>query len=406
MRRLCDRHAGVGADGVLELREAGEPGYVARRADLQPRRLGGRAVRQRRAPGRPVPARPRLDGRPPVLGPHGRRRDPADDPVRHDVPRGHGPRPPALARLPRWAGPTAPASCAPADARGASSTSRSATRSARSRWARHGEVDALDVTAVGAQIERSDLFPDRTNVSFFAPEPGGDGAIRARIFERGVGETASSGTGACGAAVAHVLRGGDSPVTVRMDGGELEVDVGEDLHVDLTGWAVPVFAGEVDEARAQTLTACSRSARVQRRLAVGRRPALADDQRARHAVAAGRELLLARAGDDDRSRRHLAARLDRLLARDVDDRRRRGEHDVRAEHGLAADPHALDDDAARADERAVLDDHRARPAAARARRRCPTPPDRCTSAPICAHEPTVAQVSTIVPEPTHAPTLT
>jgi diaminopimelate epimerase len=43
-----------------------------------------------------------------------------------------------------------------------------------------------------------------------------------------------------------VLRGGDSPVTVRMDGGELEVDVGEDLHVDLTGWAVPVFAGEVD----------------------------------------------------------------------------------------------------------------------------------------------------------------
>ena len=55
------------------------------------------------------------------------------------------------------------------------------------------EVDELDVTAVGAQIERSDLFPDRTNVSFFAPEPGGDGAIRARIFERGVGETAVVG---------------------------------------------------------------------------------------------------------------------------------------------------------------------------------------------------------------------
>jgi hypothetical protein len=64
------------------------------------------------------------------------------------------------------------------------------------------------------------------------------------LFERGVGETASSGTGACGAAIAHVLRGGDSPVTVVLDGGELEVDVGEDLHVDLTGWAVPVYAGE------------------------------------------------------------------------------------------------------------------------------------------------------------------
>ena len=80
------------------------------------------------------------------------------------------------------------------------------------------------------------------NVSFWT-ELGAD-AIRARIFERGVGETLSSGTGAVGAAVAHVLRGGDSPVTVHLDGGELLVDVGEDHHVDLTGWAEPVFAGE------------------------------------------------------------------------------------------------------------------------------------------------------------------
>ena len=69
--------------------------------------------------------------------------------------------------------------------------------------------------------------------------------IRARIFERGVGETTASGTGASGAAVAHVLRGGDSPVTVVLDGGELEVDVDESLHIDLTGWAVPVFRGEL-----------------------------------------------------------------------------------------------------------------------------------------------------------------
>ncbi|MDQ3630572.1 MAG: diaminopimelate epimerase, partial [Actinomycetota bacterium] len=63
--------------------------------------------------------------------------------------------------------------------------------------------------------------------------------------ERGVGETQSSGTGATGAAVAHVLRGGDSPVTVRLDGGELTVEVDEALHVDLAGWAVAVYAGEV-----------------------------------------------------------------------------------------------------------------------------------------------------------------
>ena len=55
----------------------------------------------------------------------------------------------------------------------------------------------------------------------------------------------ASGTGAAGAAVAAVLRGLDSPVTVHLDGGDLEVDVGEDLHVDLTGWAVPVYSGEL-----------------------------------------------------------------------------------------------------------------------------------------------------------------
>ena len=75
-----------------------------------------------------------------------------------------------------------------------------------------------------------------------------------------MGETLSSGTGACGAAVAHVLRGGDSPVTVELDGGELEVDVDESLHVDLTGWAVPVYAGEL----ASQSKGCRRRARFNR----------------------------------------------------------------------------------------------------------------------------------------------
>jgi diaminopimelate epimerase len=55
----------------------------------------------------------------------------------------------------------------------------------------------------------------------------------------------ASGTGASGAAVAYVLRGGDSPVTVRLDGGELVVEVEEDLHLNLSGWAVPVYRGEL-----------------------------------------------------------------------------------------------------------------------------------------------------------------
>jgi diaminopimelate epimerase len=67
--------------------------------------------------------------------------------------------------------------------------------------------------------------------------------IRARIFERGVGETQASGTGATGAAVAYVLDGGQSPVTVVLDGGVLEVEVSGELQIKLTGWAVPVFRG-------------------------------------------------------------------------------------------------------------------------------------------------------------------
>jgi diaminopimelate epimerase len=106
------------------------------------------------------------------------------------------------------------------------------------------EVDDLDfdLSRYGAPIEsNTELFPNRTNVSFWRRDS--DDAISARIFERGVGETMSSGTGASGAAVAAVLRGADSPVTVHLDGGDLEVEVGEDLHVNLSGWAVPVYSG-------------------------------------------------------------------------------------------------------------------------------------------------------------------
>ena len=103
----------------------------------------------------------------------------------------------------------------------------------------------LDVSTVGPEIEHHELFPNRTNVSWYvalAPE-----RIRARIFERGAGETSSSGTGAIGAAVAHVASGGSSPVTVILDGGELQVEVGQGLEITLTGWALPVFRGAMAE---------------------------------------------------------------------------------------------------------------------------------------------------------------
>lgn len=104
------------------------------------------------------------------------------------------------------------------------------------------ELDELDLGEIGPAIEGHELFPNRTNVSFLAIE--GD-RVRARIFERGVGETLSSGTGASGAAVTAYLKGGPSEIVVELEGGELEVGIGDDLAVQLTGWAEPVYGGEL-----------------------------------------------------------------------------------------------------------------------------------------------------------------
>ena len=104
------------------------------------------------------------------------------------------------------------------------------------------ELDELDLGAIGPEIEGHELFPNRTNVSFLAIE---GSRVRARIFERGVGETLSSGTGASGAAVTAFLRGSESPLVVELEGGELQVEISGDLDVRLDGWAEPVFAGEL-----------------------------------------------------------------------------------------------------------------------------------------------------------------
>ncbi len=103
-------------------------------------------------------------------------------------------------------------------------------------------VEELDLAEIGPPIENHELFPNRTNVSFFRVE---EDRVRARIFERGVGETLSSGTGASGAAVAAHLAGAPAQLTVVLDGGELEVAITDDLDVELSGWAEPVFTGEL-----------------------------------------------------------------------------------------------------------------------------------------------------------------
>jgi diaminopimelate epimerase len=125
------------------------------------------------------------------------------------------------------------------------------------------ELAELELARLGPPIEADALFPNRTNVSWYAElDAGKDPRVRARIFERGVGETSASGTGAAGAAVAYVLGspqrdallcGNGASVTVVLDGGELLVEVGEDLRVHLSGWALPVFAGSLSEPLVRAL---------------------------------------------------------------------------------------------------------------------------------------------------------
>ena len=238
IQRICHRHLGVGGDGILQLEPPDEPGYVARLRIFNPdgseAELSGNGAREailylrhRGWTDSDTFSIQTIAGeiRPTITGPATCRVDMGRAALQSkDFPSGSE------------------------DGRGEVAGLRFQHVSIGNpqcsiRIAERDTLGSLDLGELGPAIERDPQFPNRTNVSFWTDVA--PGRIRARIFERGAGETMSSGTGACGAAVASVLRGGDSPVTVELDGGELTVEVGEDLHVDLSGWAVPVYSGEL-----------------------------------------------------------------------------------------------------------------------------------------------------------------
>jgi diaminopimelate epimerase len=248
VRRLCDPHFGIGSDGVLLLARSEDPRFVAELRIFNPdgseAELSGNGAREailylRRHgwTGEDVfaiktvagPITPRITGALTCSVEMGRAAT-----TSKDFPSG------------------------PADGRG---TLSAAGREWEFQHVSIGnpqcaivvgsELDGLDLGEIGPPIEGNELFPNRTNVSFLAID--GD-RVRARIFERGVGETLSSGTGASGAAVAAVLRGSPSPVTVGLDGGELVVDVSENLDVTLSGWAEPICTGELSAELLAALT--------------------------------------------------------------------------------------------------------------------------------------------------------
>jgi diaminopimelate epimerase len=240
VQRLCDRHTGVGADGVLELSPPDEPGFVARLRIFNPdgseAELSGNGAREaimylRRRGWTEQDAfaiqTKAGEIRPTILGSTTCRVDMGRARLRSEHFPGGG-----------------------EDGTGEVGEFRFrhvaiGNPQCAIRVAGTAELAALDLPAIGPAIERDPQFPNRTNVSWWCATD--ERSIRVRIFERGVGETRSSGTGACGAAVAFVLDGGATPVAVALDGGELEVGVDESLRVDLTGWALPVYRGELSD---------------------------------------------------------------------------------------------------------------------------------------------------------------
>lgn len=104
------------------------------------------------------------------------------------------------------------------------------------------DVDTAPVTTVGPLIERHPLFPNKTNVEFaqvVAPD-----RIRLRVWERGVGETLACGTGACATLVAASLDClSGRKATIELPGGPLIVEWADDGDVYMAGPAAEVFEG-------------------------------------------------------------------------------------------------------------------------------------------------------------------
>ena len=106
-------------------------------------------------------------------------------------------------------------------------------------------VAGFPLHTIGPLIERHPLFPERTNfeiVNVIAPD-----ALQTRVWERGVGETLACGSGACAVAVAARLNGlSDGPATIKLPGGDLDVRWDGEGPVYLTGPAEFVFEGTLE----------------------------------------------------------------------------------------------------------------------------------------------------------------
>lgn len=107
------------------------------------------------------------------------------------------------------------------------------------------DADAVNLEALGPGLEHHPLFPERANIGVATVLD--REKIRLRVFERGAGETAACGSGACAALVAAVRRDlTANSASLHLDGGRLRITWGEDGRVTMTGPATHAYKGQFD----------------------------------------------------------------------------------------------------------------------------------------------------------------
>jgi diaminopimelate epimerase len=107
------------------------------------------------------------------------------------------------------------------------------------------DVASLPLATLGPRFEHHPFFPRRVNTEFI--RVAGPDALEMRVWERGAGETLACGTGACAAAVAAARTGRTGrQVRVTLPGGPLDIEWRPDDHVRMTGDAVEVFEGSIE----------------------------------------------------------------------------------------------------------------------------------------------------------------
>jgi diaminopimelate epimerase len=115
------------------------------------------------------------------------------------------------------------------------------------------QLEAVDLQRLGPLLERHPIFPHRANVQF--AEVKSRNRVAILIWERGAGHTLASGSSACAVAAAAVKKGvADRDLTIAMQGGDLQIFVGPDWSIRMSGSAEEVYSGTFSDMFLQRLT--------------------------------------------------------------------------------------------------------------------------------------------------------